>query len=66
MVFDDVVCKLFLEGVFKLVWVVKSILGLCGWNVVLDKGWGLFKVIKDGVMVVEDIEFDDLYENFVC
>lgn len=61
--FGDDVCSKMLKGVNILVNVVKVILGLKGCNVVLDKFFGVFIIIKDGVFVVKEIEFEDKFEN---
>src|ERR1700685_1514291 len=42
---------------------VRSTLGPRGRNAVIDKGWGVPNVTKDGVTVAEDIELEDPYEN---
>ncbi len=55
--------KALLEGVSKLAAAVKSTLGPCGRNVVLDKSWGGPTVTKDGVTVAEEIELKDKAEN---
>src|SRR5881275_1377640 len=52
-----------LSGVSKLAKAVKCTLGPRGRNAVLDKGWGVPNVTKDGVSVAEDIELNDPYEN---
>ena len=51
------------SGVEKLASAVKSTLGPRGRNAVLDKGWGGPNVTKDGVMVAEEVELADKYEN---
>src|SRR5512134_2754392 len=52
-----------LTGVSKLARAVKCTLGPRGRNAVIDKGWGVPTVTKDGVTVAEDIELTDPYEN---
>jgi chaperonin GroEL len=52
-----------LAGVTKLARAVRCTLGPRGRNAVLDKGWGVPNVTKDGVTVAEDIELADPYEN---
>ncbi|HQR44332.1 MAG TPA: TCP-1/cpn60 chaperonin family protein, partial [Gemmatales bacterium] len=52
-----------LAGVSKLAKAVKCTLGPRGRNAVLDKGWGVPNVTKDGVSVAEDIELNCPYEN---
>src|SRR6185436_20506387 len=52
-----------LAGVEKLASAVKSTFGPRGRNAVLDKGWGVPTVTKDGVSVAEEIELSDKYEN---
>src|SRR5437899_9563091 len=59
---DDARQKL-LAGVSKLARAVRSTLGPRGRNAVIDKGWGVPNVTKDGVTVAEDIELEDPYEN---
>src|SRR6266849_8754448 len=63
MVFDDEARQPLLAGVSKLARAVRSTLGPRGRNAVLDKGWGVPTVTKDGVTVAEDIELEDPYEN---
>lgn len=43
--------------------VVKVMFGFCGCNVVIEKLWGFFIVIKDGVIVVKEVEFEDKFVN---
>lgn len=57
------VCNGMLVGVNIFVDVVKVILGLKGCNVVLEKLFGVLCIIKDGVLVVKEIEFEDKFEN---
>ncbi len=52
-----------MTGVEKLARAVKSTLGPRGRNAVLDKGWGAPKITKDGVMVAEEIDLNDKFEN---
>jgi chaperonin GroEL len=52
-----------LAGVTKLARAVRCTLGPRGRNAILDKGWGVPNVTKDGVTVAEDIELVDPYEN---
>src|SRR6186713_3332096 len=59
---DDARQKL-LTGASKLARAVKCTLGPRGRNAVLDKGWGVPNVTKDGVSVAEDIELKCPYEN---
>src|SRR3954470_7715242 len=59
---DDARQKL-LAGASKLARAVRSTLGPRGRNAVLDKGWGVPNVTKDGVTVAEDIELQDPFEN---
>src|SRR5262249_51587697 len=59
---DDARQKL-LNGVSKLARAVRCTLGPRGRNAVLDKGWGVPNVTKDGVTVAEDVELQDPYEN---
>lgn len=61
--FGDSVCFRMVCGVNVLVDVVKVILGLKGCNVVLEKLFGLLIIIKDGVLVVKEIELEDKFEN---
>ncbi len=51
------------RGVEKLAGAVKTTLGPRGRNAVIDKGWGSPTVTKDGVMVAEEVELLDKYEN---
>ena len=51
------------RGVNTLARAVKSTLGPCGRNVVLEKGFGSPTVTKDGVTVAKEIELEDAYEN---
>ena len=52
-----------LTGVEKLSDAVKTTLGPCGRNVVLDKKFGSPTVTKDGVTVAKEIELPDPFEN---
>src|SRR5450432_2157123 len=52
-----------LAGVTKLARAVASTLGPRGRNAVIDKGWGVPNVTKDGVTVAEEIELECPYEN---
>ena len=51
------------SGVNQLARAVKSTLGPCGRNVVLEKSFGSPTVTKDGVTVAKEIELEDPYEN---
>ncbi|GJM24218.1 MAG: 60 kDa chaperonin [Phycisphaerae bacterium] len=51
------------RGVNQLAKAVKSTLGPCGRNVVIEKSFGSPTVTKDGVTVAKEIELDDGYEN---
>jgi len=55
--------KRLLDGCDKLADAVQLTLGPKGRNVVLDKGYGIPKITKDGVTVAKDIEFSDKYMN---
>lgn len=61
--FGNDVCVKMLEGVNILVDVVKVILGFKGCNVVFDKFFGVLIIIKDGVLVVCEIELEDKFQN---
>ncbi|MDA3798588.1 MAG: chaperonin GroEL [Kiritimatiellae bacterium] len=52
-----------LIGVEKLSRAVKTTLGPCGRNVVLDKSYGSPTMTKDGVSVAKEIELPDRFEN---
>ncbi|MGI6088064.1 MAG: chaperonin GroEL [Kiritimatiellia bacterium] len=52
-----------LRGVEKLNRAVKTTLGPCGRNVVLDKKFGSPTITKDGVTVAKEIELPDPFEN---
>jgi chaperonin GroEL len=52
-----------LTGVEKLSKAVKTTLGPCGRNVVLDKSYGSPTITKDGVSVAKEIELSDPFEN---
>lgn len=51
------------KGVDLFVDVVKVIFGLKGCNVVIGKKFGVLYVMKDGVIVVKEVELKDLIEN---
>ena len=51
------------RGVDKLANAVKVTLGPRGRNVVLDRGFGLPVITKDGVTVAKDIDLEDKFEN---
>src|SRR4249920_90102 len=63
LAYSDEARQKLLTGVSKLARAVRSTLGPRGRNAVLDKGWGVPNVTKDGVTVAEDIELSDPYEN---
>ncbi|MCA1809324.1 MAG: chaperonin GroEL [Kiritimatiellia bacterium] len=52
-----------MRGVEKLSRAVKTTLGPCGRNVVLDKKFGSPTITKDGVTVAKEIELPDPFEN---
>lgn len=52
-----------LNGVNILADAVKTTLGPCGRNVMIDKGEGAPTVTKDGVTVAKSIDLEDPYEN---
>ena len=51
------------SGIGQLARAVKSTLGPCGRNVVLEKSFGAPTVTKDGVTVAKEIELEDPNEN---
>jgi len=51
------------RGVKQLAKAVKSTLGPCGRNVVIEKSFGSPTVTKDGVSVAKEIELENTYEN---
>ena len=51
------------KGITQLAKAVKSTLGPCGRNVVIEKSFGSPTVTKDGVTVAKEIELDNAYEN---
>jgi chaperonin GroEL len=51
------------RGVKQLARAVKSTLGPCGRNVVIEKSFGSPTVTKDGVTVAKEIELEEAYEN---
>jgi chaperonin GroEL len=55
--------KKLLIGVDKITDVVKVTLGPKGRNVVLDKGFGVPVITKDGVSVAKEVELEDKLEN---
>src|SRR5262245_56635081 len=63
LTYSDEARQKLLAGVSKLARAVRSTLGPRGRNAVIDKGWGVPNVTKDGVTVAEDIELTDPYEN---
>jgi chaperonin GroEL len=63
LAFEEQARKSLLTGVEKLANAVKATLGPKGRFAVLDKGWGVPTVTKDGVTVAEEIELKDKYEN---
>lgn len=52
-----------LTGVNVLADAVKTTLGPCGRNVMIDKGTGAPTVTKDGVTVAKSIDLEDPFEN---
>src|SRR5271163_2388366 len=63
LVYSDEARQKLLAGASKLARAVRSTLGPRGRNAVIDKGWGVPNVTKDGVTVAEDIELEDPFEN---
>src|SRR5271170_3163276 len=63
LTYSDEARQKLLTGVSKLARAVCSTLGPRGRNAVIDKGWGVPNVTKDGVTVAEDIELEDPFEN---
>src|SRR3984885_4828483 len=63
LTYSDEARQKLLAGVSKLARAVRSTLGPRGRNAVIDKGWGVPNVTKDGVTVAEEIELSDPYEN---
>src|SRR5437588_12384285 len=63
LVYSDEARQKLLTGASKLARAVRSTLGPRGRNAVIDKGWGVPTVTKDGVTVAEDIELGDPHEN---
>jgi chaperonin GroEL len=63
LTYSDEARQKLLAGVSKLARAVRCTLGPRGRNAVLDKGWGVPTVTKDGVTVAEDVELQDPYEN---
>src|SRR3984957_6090508 len=61
--YSDEARQKLLAGVTKLARAVASTLGPRGRNAVIDKGWGVPNVTKDGVTVAEEIELQCPYEN---
>lgn len=51
------------RGVNQLARAVKSTLGPCGRNVIIEKSFGSPTVTKDGVTVAKEIELSNPYEN---
>src|SRR5262249_26832443 len=63
LLYADEARQKLLSGASKLARAVRATLGPRGRNAVIDKGWGVPNVTKDGVTVAEDIELEDPYEN---
>jgi chaperonin GroEL len=63
LAYSDEARQKLLAGASKLARAVRATLGPRGRNAVIDKGWGVPNVTKDGVTVAEDIELEDPYEN---
>ncbi len=63
LAFEAEARKSLLNGVTKLARAVKATLGPKGRNAVIDKGWGVPTITKDGVTVAKEIELADPYEN---
>lgn len=62
--FDEQARKKLLQGVQVLSKAVKTTLGPCGRNVVLDRmPYGAPVITKDGVTVAKDIQLQDQFEN---
>ena len=63
VLFDQTARQKLLVGVDQLANAVKVTLGPKGCNVVIEKSFGSFTVIKDGVTVAKSIELEDKFEN---
>lgn len=63
LAFEQDVREALRKGVKKLATAVKVTLGPKGRNVILDKGWGVPNITKDGVTVADEIELMDRFEN---
>ncbi len=63
MLFDEKARHALKRGVDQLADAVKVTLGPKGRNVVIDKGYGLPTITKDGVTVAKEIELEDKFEN---
>jgi len=63
LAFDAEAREAIRSGVRQLSRAVKTTLGPCGRNVVLEKSFGAPTVTKDGVTVAKEIELEDPYEN---
>lgn len=61
--FDVKARESLINGVNVLADAVKTTLGPCGRNVMIDKGTGAPTVTKDGVTVAKSIDLEDPYEN---
>ncbi len=61
--FNDEARQALVRGVDILANTVKVTLGPKGRNVVLDKGYGVPIITKDGVTVAKEIEVEDKFEN---
>ncbi len=63
MKYDSDARQAILAGVEKLSKAVKTTLGPCGRNVILDKSFGSPTITKDGVTVAKEIELPNRFEN---
>ncbi len=61
--YDTEARQAIMSGVEKLSRAVKTTLGPCGRNVILDKSFGSPTITKDGVTVAKEIELPDPFEN---
>ncbi|HUX79511.1 MAG TPA: chaperonin GroEL [Alphaproteobacteria bacterium] len=63
MLFDMQAREALKRGVKQLAQAVKTTLGPCGRNVILEKSWGTPIITKDGVTVAKEIDLPDPVEN---
>lgn len=63
ILFGNKVSDKVLEGIAKTAKIVGETLGPLGNNVILDRPYGSPRITKDGITVLKEVSFEDVFEN---